>query len=329
MSKRYQVFISSTFADLEEERQKVFKTLMTMDCFPAGMESFPANDNEQLEFIKTIIKDCDYYVLIIGGRYGSLTSEGISYTEAEYHYAKELKIPVIAFIHKEPDNLPVNKSDKDPDLLKKLDDFKAEVSNNRVVKFWTTPEELSANVAISVLSAIKLQPAVGWVRANQLSSPELLSEVHTLRNENDALKAKLKGYEQTSIIDKKELVDFNDSVIIRYSVRDCDLTNNTLTDAEITTTWADVFTTISACIYQSNLTLHGVKNILNEYVKARVDDKSGKHFIINVYDSDILRLQFQFIALGLINVDTYHKWSLTDYGKNLTVQLMATKKAAE
>ncbi len=89
-----------------------------MDCFPAGMESFPANDNEQLEFIKTIIKDCDYYVLIIGGRYGSLTSDGISYTEAEYNYAKELKIPVIAFIHKEPDNLPVNKSDTNPELQK-------------------------------------------------------------------------------------------------------------------------------------------------------------------------------------------------------------------
>ena len=328
MTKRYQVFISSTFADLELERQKVFKTLMEMDCFPAGMESFPANDNEQLEFIKTIIKDCDYYVLIIGGRYGSLTSDGISYTEAEYNYAKELKIPVIAFIHKEPDNLPVNKSDTNPELQKKLTDFKSEVTNNRLVKFWSTPEDLISGVVLSLTSAKKIHPAVGWVKADQLSSPELLSEVHTLRNENDALKEKLRNYEQTTLIDKEELVDFNDSVIIRYSGVHRYLIDSTLKNAEINTTWVDVFTCISSCIYQKHLTLRGVKDILNIYVGARVEDKY-KEFIIDVYDTELLKLQFQFLALGLINVDYYDKWSLTDYGKNLTVKLMATKKAAQ
>lgn len=299
-----------------------------MDCFPAGMESFPANDNEQLEFIKTIIKDCDYYVLIIGGRYGSLTSDGISYTEAEYKYAKELKIPVIAFIHKEPDNLPVNKSDTNPELQKKLNDFKTEVSNNRLVKFWSTPEDLISGVVLSLMSAKKIHPAVGWVKANQLSSPELLSEVHTLRNENDALKEKLRNYEQATLIDKEELVDFNDSVIIRYSGVHRYINDSTLDNAEITTTWVDVFTHISSCIYQKHLTLSGVKDILNIYVKARVEVKYNE-FIIDVYDSELLKLQFQFLALGLINVDNYHKWSLTDYGKNLTVKLMATKKAAQ
>ena len=71
MEKRYQVFVSSTFADLKEERRKVIQTLMEMDCIPSGMEIFPAADEEQWEFIKKVISDCDYYILIIGGRYGS------------------------------------------------------------------------------------------------------------------------------------------------------------------------------------------------------------------------------------------------------------------
>ena len=71
MDKRYQVFVSSTYADLKEERRAVIQTVVELDCIPAGMELFPAADEEQLAFIKRVIDDCDYYLLIIGGRYGS------------------------------------------------------------------------------------------------------------------------------------------------------------------------------------------------------------------------------------------------------------------
>ena len=67
---------------------------MELDCIPAGMELFPATDEDQFEFIKRIIDDCDYYLLIIGGRYGSVTADGISYTELEYEYALKLGLKV-------------------------------------------------------------------------------------------------------------------------------------------------------------------------------------------------------------------------------------------
>jgi hypothetical protein len=66
MDKRYQVFISSTYADLKEERQHVIQTVIEANCIPAGMELFPAADEAQLAFIKRVIDDCDYYLLIIG-----------------------------------------------------------------------------------------------------------------------------------------------------------------------------------------------------------------------------------------------------------------------
>lgn len=80
MDKRYQVFVSSTYSDLQNERQKVMHTLMNMNCIPVGMEFFPSTDEEQFSYIKRVIDDSDYYVLIVGGRYGSLSEEGISYT---------------------------------------------------------------------------------------------------------------------------------------------------------------------------------------------------------------------------------------------------------
>lgn len=110
MDKRYQVFISSTYADLQQERQRVIQTLMEMDCIPSGMELFPAADEEQWEFIKRVIDDCDYYLLIIGGRYGSTTNEGISYTEKEFDYAIDKGIKVIALLHGSPEEIAMSKS---------------------------------------------------------------------------------------------------------------------------------------------------------------------------------------------------------------------------
>ena len=48
------------------------------------MEGFFAADEEQLSYIKKIIDECDYYILIIAGRYGSIDETGVSYTEKEY-----------------------------------------------------------------------------------------------------------------------------------------------------------------------------------------------------------------------------------------------------
>ena len=55
MEKRYQVFISSTYQDLQPARQEVSQALLRADCFPAGMELFPAADEEQFAFIKQVI----------------------------------------------------------------------------------------------------------------------------------------------------------------------------------------------------------------------------------------------------------------------------------
>lgn len=87
MDKRYQVFVSSTFLDLQEERQEVMQALLELDCIPSGMELFPAANEDQWSLIKKVIDDCDYYIVVLAGRYGSVGPDGYSYTEMEYRYA--------------------------------------------------------------------------------------------------------------------------------------------------------------------------------------------------------------------------------------------------
>lgn len=100
MIKKYQFFVSSTYLDLKQERKEIFNTLLRSNCIPSGMEFFPSIDLEQFELIKKNIELCDYYLLIIKKRYGSVcAATNKSYTEMEYDYAIQKGIPVIAFIY--------------------------------------------------------------------------------------------------------------------------------------------------------------------------------------------------------------------------------------
>ncbi|MCC0004031.1 MAG: DUF4062 domain-containing protein [Methylobacteriaceae bacterium] len=123
MDKRYQVFVSSTFSDLQVERQEILQALLELDCIPSGMELFPAANDDQWTLIKKIISDCDYYIVVIGGKYGSIGPDGISYTEMEYRHALSLKKPIIAFVHKDIGKLPANRVESSEESRKKLDSF--------------------------------------------------------------------------------------------------------------------------------------------------------------------------------------------------------------
>ena len=172
MDKRYQIFVSSTFEDLKEERQAVLWAILEMDHFPAGMELFPAADEAAWDLIKDVIDQSDYYILIIGGRYGSLDSKGIGYTENEYEYATLKKKPVIALLHQNPDNLPRGKTETDNAAWDRLQKFRRKVENSNTCKYWESADELKVQVILSLNSQIKRRPGVGWIRANQVAAPE-------------------------------------------------------------------------------------------------------------------------------------------------------------
>ena len=123
VDKKYQVFISSTYNDLKKARQYVLQGILNLDHIPNGMELFPASDDSSWDFIKKVIDNCDYYILIIGDKYGSTSDDGISFTEREYNYAVDKKLPVIAFINNDKD-IGKSKTELDPEKSKKLTKFK-------------------------------------------------------------------------------------------------------------------------------------------------------------------------------------------------------------
>lgn len=98
MNKKLQVFVSSTYTDLIEERQAAVQAILDAGHIPAGMELFKAGKS-QMKTIRKWIDESDVYMLILGGRYGSIEEEsGLSYTELEYKYALSKNMPVFSIV---------------------------------------------------------------------------------------------------------------------------------------------------------------------------------------------------------------------------------------
>lgn len=192
MEKRYQIFISSTFADLEEERKGIMEAVIELNCFPAGMEMFPATDTEQFEYIKSIIDESDYYIVVIAGKYGSVAEDGISYTEKEFNYALSRGIPVLAFIKKDLEAVPASKIETDSQKAKKLDKFRKKAQHGRVVKFWNNPDELKYAIHSSLSREIKIHPRDGWIRVSDVEYERSYQESNEridIRKLNDIIEA--------------------------------------------------------------------------------------------------------------------------------------------
>ncbi len=328
MEKRYQVFVSSTYADLKDERQKVHQTLMEMDCIPSGMEMFPASDEEQWEFIKKIIDDCDYYLLVIGGRYGSLSDDGISYTEKEYQYAVEKEIKVIAFIHESPDSLAVSKTDIDPALMAKLNEFRSHVSTGRLVKFWKHANELPGLVALSLTKTIKTYPAVGWVRANKQTNSESLVEINELRKENSELKQELAEVKIQPVVSVDNLAELSEEIEFKgtYKLQYQGQSRNWSTNMS----WEDVFSSLAPYLLE-NPNDGSVKITVRKNAISRVKDS---YYDADLDDQIYQTIKIQLMALGLVDV-TYSKtvkggmllfWSITKAGKALMLKLRTVRK---
>jgi len=159
---------------------EVMQALLMADCFPAGMELFPASDEQRWELIQRVIDESDYYIVIIGGRYGSTDDLGISFTEREYDYAVSIGLPILGFMHGDPGEIPAKKTELSPEAQTKLNELRSKVGS-RMCKYFTGPDDLGGKVALSIMAARKQTPAVGWVRGSEALTDETREELLTLR----------------------------------------------------------------------------------------------------------------------------------------------------
>ena len=325
MDKRYQVFISSTFTDLKEERKIIIQNLLNAHYIPAGMEMFSASNDEQFKYIKKIIDTCDYYILIVGARYGSINpSTGLSYTEQEYDYALSKNIPILVFLHDDPYNLPYDKRD---DKKEQLELFREKVSNGRMVKKWNTTIDLASNVIISLTELVSDNPQLGWSRGNIEDTADLLAQINVLRIEKEKLEEELKRLE--NLIDQnnvkfESLARGEDTYIVIAK----ELFQGNYYDASIKLSWDDIFSTIGPYLFSYvNYIEFGI------YLKNGINATHDTEYNF-INDNCIQTIKIQLTSLGLIDIKTLKNVQgdisefigLTEKGKEYLLQIKSIKR---
>lgn len=230
--KKIQIFISSTFTDLEQERNEIIFGILKSEHIPAGMELFTAVGS-QLDIIKKNIDNSDAYCLMIGSKYGKInTDTGMSYTEWEYQYAKESNKPIFVIVLDEDyindrvqkgklniHDIEINSSE----FIR----FKRDVMNERLVAIIKDINEIKGEVQSCLQTIIKEygENLLGWVSGSVIEMVEqrdkdysqLLKTSHgkdirikNLERENTQMKSKDASVQQSFIEYVEELTKSND-----------------------------------------------------------------------------------------------------------------------
>lgn len=328
MEKRYQVFISSTFSDLKEERKAVIESLLNAKYIPAGMEMFSASNDEQFKYIKKIIDNCDYYILILGARYGSINpNSGISYTEQEYEYAVSKNIPVLAFLHNDPFNLPVDR--REDDKRDRIEAFREKVSSNRMCRMWGSTNDLVASVLISLTEEISENPQLGWMRGSSFDAIELLEQLNILRIEKEKLQAKVEKLSKELEMGRAKIDNLaNGSDTYEVTGKRYNSYDKRYSSMSVELTWDQIFSAIGPHLVSSiNYTQFksSLKSAINSAYSKSFSDLNG---------DCVQTIKIQLSALGWIDASPGKSTGggilefikLTKYGSEYLMSLKSIKK---
>jgi hypothetical protein len=201
--KKLQVFVSSTFSDLQEERQAAVEAILTAGHIPAGMELFAAGDESQMNVIKRWIDESDVYMLILGGRYGSIEPKTQkSYTQLEYEYAVEKNKSLFAVVidekYLEKKIKKFGSSVIEKDHSEKLNSFRKQILT-KMVRFFSDPKEIKLAILETMAEFSRRDDLVGWVPGNEaINSGVIAEEIARLAKENAELQLQIKNLSEST-----------------------------------------------------------------------------------------------------------------------------------
>lgn len=189
MNFQYKIFISSTLEDLKEERDIVVKAILEMGHIPVTMEMFCAGDLDQWDIIKKQIVESDYFIALVALKYGPLEGE-LSNTEKEYDFAVSHGIPTLGFIISDNVTWKASRIERDEVMLGKLNAFKEKIRCS-IFGYWDSKIDLYGKLPIALMKQFNINPGIGWVRADQNTGSEILTEISRLSRENSELRKEI------------------------------------------------------------------------------------------------------------------------------------------
>lgn len=334
MERKHQVFVSSTYKDLIEERKEVIHALLELDCIPAGMELFPATDEDAWSLIQEVIDNSDYYLLILAGKYGSTNKEGIGYTEMEFDYAISQGKPIICFVHSDIESLPaskVEKSEKGSELLSKF----REKAQEKHCKYWSSSPDLGGKISRSLIQLKKKHPSDGWVPGRYAADQSMLAEMERMRARVAELEMAALTRNDLPPSNIDELQHGEDFLPLYLDVMS-DKSGKKNKQVTFEVSWDSIFKYCGPALVgecndeelEYKIRLAFYHSLPKEYVEYNsLDD-----IILPNVRHDKIKMQLQALALMEHGVkkravsDTRTYWKMTSYGEKYLVQISAIKR---
>lgn len=290
--KMYQVFVSSTYEDLKDERNKVLQALLRIDCIPIGMEYFNAADEDQFTVIKDLISSCDYYVLILGGKYGSIEEKSQkSYTQLEYEYAK-----------------------------------------SQLCMAYTNADNLALNVITSLSKLKISHPRSGWIHGDSVASNEANQKILDLQRENEVLKKEIASYQVGEKEKQKSYQQGEDELrLVIHSCNASNPFGIELSEKpiEFSLSWDMIFKIVGSSFIspvQTNMAIEMVDKLICRFKESdensSLDVQCAQTILSQFYALGYLELQTgEVFQSGVMSY-----YVLTKYGIKHLVELSAIKK---
>ncbi|EDT41772.1 DUF4062 domain-containing protein [Burkholderia ambifaria] len=333
MDKKYQVFISSTYIDMKAERQTAVEAILDAGHIPAGMELFSASDKKQIEVIKGWIDRSDIFMLVLGGRYGSVDPDsGKSYIQLEYEHAVATGKPFfalyltdVAIQKKAAGELGLAAVEQND--TKALNEFRAQVKS----RLCSEVEDLK-DIRIHVPKAIRDLSAAnkleGWVRASSVPdvSP-LISQLASLQAENERLKAMAQTAKaEPALLSgssgglSEERLDV--SLALRFSyVQESEYAMPETGFDTWKVTYLSVFSLIAAKLLEEPS-----DSAVQAYLDKVLNQQLIVYEVVHIQEADFQAMKMKFVALGAVELRKIGNalcWTLTENGKGLLMKLHA------
>ena len=333
MERKHQIFVSSTYKDLIEERKEVIHALLELDCIPSGMELFPATDEDAWSLIKEVIDGCDYYLLIIAGKYGSTDKDGVGYTEMEFDYAVSQNKPIFCFLHEDINTLIASKVESSETGKNRLQLFRNKAQEKHC-KFWVTAHDLGGKVSRSLVQLKKKHPSDGWVPGRYAADQKMLAEMERMR-------ARIAELEIQSLMATDIAPSNFDELQGGDNIYNMTMTINIDSEGKkekvkIGISWDNLFSYCGAALsgectseeLRYKIKLAYYHNIPDEYY----DFNDLANINLLYVHEDQIHIQLQ--ALGLMESgnkkravsDTNTYWKLTSFGEKYLIQIKALRR---
>ncbi len=181
------------------------------------MELFKSGNESQLDVIKRWIDESDVYMLILGGRYGTIEPvSGKSYTHVEYEYAIEADKPVFAVVMNQSaldEKIKVMLTEAiERENPSKYNEFKALVTS-KICRFFDDTKDIKIAIHETLRDFETRYILHGWISGKQVPDVSRLNqEIIRLQQENMKLmkeKSMLKEANEKLKIQQKDQDKFN------------------------------------------------------------------------------------------------------------------------